>query len=337
MAGQLTEKLTRGLPGPDRSGVATRSPQYPARSGGARGRAARRRGFGVGSTATCPAAARSSRGLMPPVSRLQRRTRSSQNMSRLRRSVGATTIHPPDRPTAQAKSRREDPAPPPCEVSGWPMRYALYRSYVLSPWPPIEPISHLIRAWVPLGKAQRLDRQAYESPALPLSYSATAIKIIERDPRRQPTTEQRITIQLKVHGPLVDAGPVRTPAGLDLARLHPGTEDADHRPTPPLRSPGLCCRGHATTIARSRPGAWRGGACGLSDAGRRSSVEFRRSVYVLGRGDDPDHGARRPSGLSPATSQRPAERRSSQWSRLGADGVLLPGRHSAANSTLTAS
>jgi hypothetical protein len=66
-------------------------------------------------------------------------------------------------------------------------RYVLYRSYVLLDSLPIEPISHPIRACVPLGKAQRLDRQAYESPALPLSYSATAAKFIERDPERQPT------------------------------------------------------------------------------------------------------------------------------------------------------
>ncbi len=55
-------------------------------------------------------------------------------------------------------------------------RYALFRSYVLLLEPPIEPISHPIRASLPLGKAQRIDRQAYESPALPLSYSA----IVER-------------------------------------------------------------------------------------------------------------------------------------------------------------
>jgi hypothetical protein len=52
--------------------------------------------------------------------------------------------------------------------------------------PKIEPISHEIRAWLPLGKAQRLDGQAYESPALPLSYSAAIAKLIERDPERQP-------------------------------------------------------------------------------------------------------------------------------------------------------
>jgi hypothetical protein len=60
------------------------------------------------------------------------------------------------------------------------IRYALYPSYVLLARWLIEPISHPIRAWLPLGKAQRLDGEAYESPALPLSYSATAIKLIER-------------------------------------------------------------------------------------------------------------------------------------------------------------
>ena len=65
-------------------------------------------------------------------------------------------------------------------------RYALYRSYVLLAGWPIEPISHAIRAWVPLTKAQRIEEVTYESPALPLSYFATAAKFIERDPERQP-------------------------------------------------------------------------------------------------------------------------------------------------------
>jgi hypothetical protein len=43
----------------------------------------------------------------------------------------------------------------------------------------IEPISEHLPDQVPLGKAQRLDRQAYESPALPLSYSAAASKLTE--------------------------------------------------------------------------------------------------------------------------------------------------------------
>ena len=50
--------------------------------------------------------------------------------------------------------------------------YALDRSYVLLARPPIEPISHPIRAWVPLTEAQRIEELTYESPALPLSYSA---------------------------------------------------------------------------------------------------------------------------------------------------------------------
>jgi len=58
--------------------------------------------------------------------------------------------------------------------------YALYRSYVLLDRRPIEPISHPIRAWVPLGKAQRIEELTYESPALPLSYSAVVYKLTER-------------------------------------------------------------------------------------------------------------------------------------------------------------
>jgi hypothetical protein len=53
-------------------------------------------------------------------------------------------------------------------------RYALYRSYLLYRKPPIEPISDPIRAWVPLGEAQRIEEVTYESPALPRSYSAEA-------------------------------------------------------------------------------------------------------------------------------------------------------------------
>ena len=53
-------------------------------------------------------------------------------------------------------------------------RYALYRSYVLLAQPSTEPISHPIRGRVPLGKAQRIEELTYESPALPLSYSAKA-------------------------------------------------------------------------------------------------------------------------------------------------------------------
>ena len=43
-------------------------------------------------------------------------------------------------------------------------RYALYRSYVLLSKPPIEPISHPIRAWVPLGNAQRIEEVTYDPP-----------------------------------------------------------------------------------------------------------------------------------------------------------------------------
>jgi len=59
-------------------------------------------------------------------------------------------------------------------------RYALYRSYVLLCQPSIELISEQLPDQVPLGKAQRLSREAYESPALPLSYSAVVFKLTER-------------------------------------------------------------------------------------------------------------------------------------------------------------
>jgi hypothetical protein len=74
-------------------------------------------------------------------------------------------------------------------------RYALYRSYVLLVSPPIEPISHPIRAWLPLTKAQRIEELTYESPALPLSYSAADVKNIERDPERQPSTRESTTVE----------------------------------------------------------------------------------------------------------------------------------------------
>ena len=60
------------------------------------------------------------------------------------------------------------------------IRYAVCRSYVLLSCPPIQHISEQIPDQVLLGEAQRLDRQAYESPALPLSYSAVVFKLIER-------------------------------------------------------------------------------------------------------------------------------------------------------------
>ena len=58
------------------------------------------------------------------------------------------------------------------EPSGRRIRYALYRSYALLSSPTIEPISGGIPDHVPLGRAQRSGWEAYESPALPLSYSA---------------------------------------------------------------------------------------------------------------------------------------------------------------------
>ena len=71
----------------------------------------------------------------------------------------------------------------------------LYPSYVLLVWQQIEPITEQIPDQIPLGEAQRLDREAYESPALPLSYSAVADKLIERDRERQPRSLDRMTIE----------------------------------------------------------------------------------------------------------------------------------------------
>jgi hypothetical protein len=59
----------------------------------------------------------------------------------------------------------------------------------------IEPITGQLPEHIPLGKAQRLRGEAYESPALPLSYSAAAIKLIERDPERQPRSIEHIPIE----------------------------------------------------------------------------------------------------------------------------------------------
>src|SRR6266542_3443109 len=81
-----------------------------------------------------------------------------------------------------------------CERPWWPNRYALNRSYMLFVQRPIEPISHPIRAWVPLTKAQRIEEVTYESPALPLSYSAVVFKVTEHNERRQPPLLQHITI-----------------------------------------------------------------------------------------------------------------------------------------------
>jgi hypothetical protein len=60
------------------------------------------------------------------------------------------------------------------------IRYAVNRSYVLLARPPIEPITERIPDQSPLGKAQRFGGRAYESPALPLSYSAVVCKSTER-------------------------------------------------------------------------------------------------------------------------------------------------------------
>ena len=49
------------------------------------------------------------------------------------------------------------PAPQQAEI-----RYVLYPSYVLLASPQIEPITEQFPDQVPLGKAQRLDREAYE-------------------------------------------------------------------------------------------------------------------------------------------------------------------------------
>ena len=66
---------------------------------------------------------------------------------------------------------------------------------MLFPSRPIEPISEQIPDQVPLGKPQRFDGEAYESPALPLSCSAAVVKLIERDRERQPTSLERIAIE----------------------------------------------------------------------------------------------------------------------------------------------
>jgi hypothetical protein len=71
----------------------------------------------------------------------------------------------------------------------------LYPSYVLLASPHIEPITEQFPDQVPLGKAQRLDREAYESPALPLSYSAVVPKLTELNLSQQPLEMQRITIE----------------------------------------------------------------------------------------------------------------------------------------------
>jgi len=122
------------------------------------------------------------------------------------RSGGHGARLPSDRVCRQVKRRR--------------IRYVLDRSYVLLARLPVEPISHPICAWLPLGKAQRLGSEAYESPALPLSYSAAANRISERHSERQPTTQsQRALASLldairRNHEPLTngaDRGSTRRP------------------------------------------------------------------------------------------------------------------------------
>jgi hypothetical protein len=82
-----------------------------------------------------------------------------------------------------------------CQVKRGRIRYALDRSYVLFVTSRIEPISHPIRAWSPLGKPQRIEEVTYESPALPLSYSAEESKLTEHDLDRQLPPLQRIPIE----------------------------------------------------------------------------------------------------------------------------------------------
>ena len=86
-------------------------------------------------------------------------------------------------------------ARPPSPFADQHIRYVLYRSYVLLATPQIEPITEHIPDQIRLGKAQRLDREAYESPALPLSYSAAEFKFTERDLRQQPLEIQHITVE----------------------------------------------------------------------------------------------------------------------------------------------
>jgi hypothetical protein len=115
-------------------------------------------------------------------------------------------------------------------------RYVLYRSYVLLVEPVIEPITERIPDQVPLGKAQRLDGRAYESPALPLSYSAAGIKLIERDPERQPRSIEHITLEQDIPvGPVETASSTQSscPTGVPRRSRRP---DAD-------RAPRVCVAG----------------------------------------------------------------------------------------------
>jgi hypothetical protein len=78
------------------------------------------------------------------------------------------------------------------------IRYALYLSCVLMGLLTMEPISEQIPDQIPLGKPQRLDREAYESPALPLSYSAV-VEILAK--AREGLPGREIPGSVPVHGP----------------------------------------------------------------------------------------------------------------------------------------
>jgi hypothetical protein len=93
----------------------------------------------------------------------------------------------PRRPIGSAYSHRTGGARP--RIGGRNIglsRYALNRSYVLLGLASIEPITDQIPDRPPLGKAQRIEELTYESPALPLSYSATTAKLTERALPGQP-------------------------------------------------------------------------------------------------------------------------------------------------------
>jgi len=86
-------------------------------------------------------------------------------------SIGppTTLVHRASARRPALRRARMSPARPTRIVSGTDSsvnskdaRYALYRSYVLLAKPPIELISHPIRAWVPLGKAQRIEEVTYD-------------------------------------------------------------------------------------------------------------------------------------------------------------------------------
>ena len=89
---------------------------------------------------------------------------------------------------------------------GWRIRYALYRSYVLYARPTIEPISHPIRAWLPLGKAQRIEVMTYD-PLLNLRVRLRRVRLTS--PSRPETSPQRqqpvVPRPSRLLGPLVMA------------------------------------------------------------------------------------------------------------------------------------